>query len=254
MAAIAERNRRRLEPAEYDAIVEQARAAIEAHVPAGATVAVVSRGDERLVALEGRRAWHFPRAASGAYAGHHPADSTAAIAHLEELRTSGARYLALPACAHWWLDHYEGFAEHLAQHCERTAEDPACTIFALGVAPPAVPDDAPIDPATRARLARFLDALLPDRCHVLLGGPGWDDLPLAARAVHRIDGGAHDALAAIEAARRDDGATYLVVPLAGEPPAWVAAIERERAPLARRERLAAVFDLQSPPTTGAPRP
>jgi hypothetical protein len=255
MAAIAERNRRRLEPAEYAVTVQRARAVICEHVPPGATVAVVSRGDEQLLALEGRRGWHFPRAATGAYAGHHPADSTAAVTHLEELRTGGARYLAVPASARWWLDHYEGLARHLREHGETLADDPDCALFALGTAPAgAAGPDLPLDPATRERLGRFLDALLPERCRVLVAGDGWDELALAPRAVARVpgraDGGAQEALAELEDARHAGGAAYLVVPLAGGPPAWagalLAALEAERPPLARRERLAAVFDLQSP--------
>jgi hypothetical protein len=262
MAAIAERNRRRLEPDEYAALVEQARAVVCEHVPPGATVAVVSRGDERLLALEGRRGWHFPRAATGAYAGHHPADASAAVAHLQELRASGARYLAVPASARWWLDHYEGLARHLRERCETLADDPACALFALGPAPAAPRDGAPIDAATRARMSRFLDALLPERCRVLVAGDGWEQLALASRAVLRVPeragGGAHETLAEIEAARHAGGAAYLVVPLAGGSPTWagglLAALEAQHAPLARRERLAAVFDLQSPTTPGARTP
>src|SRR5207253_1312516 len=50
------------------------RAVCEA-VPAGAGVAVVSKGDDELLRLGGRPAWHFPPAAGGGYAGHNPADS-----------------------------------------------------------------------------------------------------------------------------------------------------------------------------------
>ena len=59
-------------------------------VPAGATVLVVSRGDDDLVSFDGRVGWHFPQAEDGVYAGHHPQDGDAAIRHLEELRTRGA--------------------------------------------------------------------------------------------------------------------------------------------------------------------
>ena len=47
---------------------------------------MVSRGDDDLVDLVGRRASHFPQARDGEYAGHHPADSDAAVDHLEDLR------------------------------------------------------------------------------------------------------------------------------------------------------------------------
>lgn len=260
MAPIAEAHRRPLDPAEYGGMVERTRALVAAHVPAGATVAVVSRGDDALLALEGRRGWHFPRAAGGNYAGHHPADSTAAITHLEELRACGVRHLVLPASARWWLDHYELFAEHLAVHYEVLADDPACTIFSLG-APVAeqAGGAAPADPLLLGRLRSFLDALLPERCHVLVAGCPCEELALDPRAVAPLpaqpDEGAWEAFDQLEALRRTGEAAYLVVPLAGERPAWLpdllGAVERRQGALARRERLAAVFDIQAAaPTNG----
>ena len=101
-------------------------------VPRDATVLVVSRGDEELLRLDGRRAWHFPRSEDGGYAGHHPADSDEAIAWLEEQREAGAEYIVFPATAAWWLDHYEGFRRHLDGHYERKLSDPeTCFVFDL---------------------------------------------------------------------------------------------------------------------------
>ena len=74
---------------------------------------VATRGDDAFLAFDGRRGWHFPRDRDGKYAGYYPADSEAAIAHLEELRAQGATHLVLPRTAFWWLDHYEGLHEHL---------------------------------------------------------------------------------------------------------------------------------------------
>ena len=101
-------------------------------IPADATVLVVSRGDEELLRLDGRRAWHFPRSDDGGYAGHHPADSDEAIARLEEQRAAGAEYIVFPATAAWWLDHYEGFRRHLDGNYERKLSDPeTCFVFDL---------------------------------------------------------------------------------------------------------------------------
>jgi hypothetical protein len=86
---------------------------VENHTPEGARLAVVSKGDDELLALHNREAWHFPRAESGAYAGCYPADSAEAIAHLEALRAGGAEYLAIPSPSLWWLDHYGEFRQHL---------------------------------------------------------------------------------------------------------------------------------------------
>lgn len=114
----------------YGNLVERVREEVEAHVPADARVLVVSRGDRELLRLGERQAAHFPQAANGEYAGHHPADSAAAIAELERLREQGAEYLVLPAPSIWWLDHYDGFARHLRRYPLLTAGD--CEIYALG--------------------------------------------------------------------------------------------------------------------------
>jgi hypothetical protein len=101
-------------------------------VPAGATVLIISRGDEQLLGVEGRRAWHFPRDDDGAYAGHHPADSHEAVARLEAQRAAGAEYIAFPATGMWWLEHYEGLRRHLDDSYSRSLDDPeACVIFDL---------------------------------------------------------------------------------------------------------------------------
>jgi glycosyltransferase involved in cell wall biosynthesis len=98
---------------EYARLVDRVREAVASNVPAGAEVLVATKGDPGLLALDGRRGWHFPRDRDGKYAGHYPADSDAAIAHLEELRAQGATHLVLPETGFWWLDHYEGFQRHL---------------------------------------------------------------------------------------------------------------------------------------------
>jgi GT2 family glycosyltransferase len=97
----------------YERETEQLREAVKAAVPAGAEVLVISRGDEALLELNGRRASHFPQAEDGGWAGHHPADSAEAIDHLERLRGDGARYLVVPPTYRWWLNHYDGLRDHL---------------------------------------------------------------------------------------------------------------------------------------------
>jgi len=97
----------------YEREAQHLREAVIATVPDGATVLVVSRGDEGLLDLDGRRARHFPQDPEGGWAGHHPADSAEAIRHLEQLRDGGARYLVVPPTYRWWLRHYDAFREHL---------------------------------------------------------------------------------------------------------------------------------------------
>jgi hypothetical protein len=116
----------------YRALVAQIREVANALLPADATVAVISSGDEALLQLEGRRAWHFPQDKQGVYAGFYPADSQAAISHLEVLRARGADYFLIPRTALWWLTYYSEFAEHLARRYELvTHQARVCRIYAL---------------------------------------------------------------------------------------------------------------------------
>jgi glycosyltransferase involved in cell wall biosynthesis/SAM-dependent methyltransferase len=115
----------------YHELTDAVREAVRGHTPDGATVLVVSKGDDELLRLGGRRAWHFPRQPDGRYAGHHPADSGEAIAQLEGLRAKGAGYLILPATARWWLDHYAAFRDHLDRRYRRAWDDESCVIYEL---------------------------------------------------------------------------------------------------------------------------
>ena len=107
----------------YEREAEQLREAVEAAVPAGAEVLVITRGDDALLELNGHRAKHFPQGEDGGWAGHHPAHSQEAIDHLEELRERGARYLVVPQTYRWWLDHYGGLREHLESRYRPLVED-----------------------------------------------------------------------------------------------------------------------------------
>lgn len=101
-------------------------------IPPRSTVAVASRGDNEMLGFECREAWHFPQSEDGGYAGHHPADSDAAIGELEATRRKGARFLVIPKTSFWWLEHYDGFARHLARRYATAARrDDTCVVFAL---------------------------------------------------------------------------------------------------------------------------
>jgi hypothetical protein len=101
-------------------------------LPPKARLAVVSKGDPDLVAFEGLSGEHFPQAEDGQYAGHYPADSAGAIAHLEALRAAGAEYLLIPKPSAWWLEYYAEFREHLETRCRLIARQKHfCALYAL---------------------------------------------------------------------------------------------------------------------------
>jgi hypothetical protein len=122
---------RREKPAYRDLVGRIRRLVCDA-VPAGARIAVISKGDTELLRLDGHQAWHFPEGDDGAYAGHYPADSDECIAELERMRAKGAEYLVIPETARWWLQHYAQFGEHLHAHYGAIADGPSpATIVAL---------------------------------------------------------------------------------------------------------------------------
>jgi hypothetical protein len=121
----------------YEDLKRRLRRIVRETTPPGASILIVSKGDEELLNLlraDGRRPAHFPQAADGSYAGFYPADGRAAIAHLEELRSQGAEYLLVPAPALWWLEHYTQFHEWLESHSRRLPAE-GCRLFHLSAAP-----------------------------------------------------------------------------------------------------------------------
>jgi GT2 family glycosyltransferase len=118
---------------EYEQLRQRVRGLVTATVPPGATVLVISKGDEELLRLDGRRGWHFPQAGDGRYPNIYPADSAEAIRHLEGLRGKGAGYLLIPKPAFWWLEHYGQFREHLERHGRLAVRDEQVgLLFELG--------------------------------------------------------------------------------------------------------------------------
>jgi GT2 family glycosyltransferase len=139
-AAAFESEAQRARQTNYAQLVRRATTLVKESVPANATVVVVSRGDENLLDLGGRRGWHFPQTASAVYAGHYPADSAAAISHLERLRSNGAQFLLFPLTSLWWLNHYSAFADHLNTRYRRiVARDDVGVLFDVRDVDPAVP-------------------------------------------------------------------------------------------------------------------
>jgi GT2 family glycosyltransferase len=124
----------------YEAELLQLRQHLRDVLPPGARVAVVSRGDDALLDLGGPAAHHFPQTPDGHYAGHHPADSSEAIRHLEELRGRGTEYLLFPRTSLWWLEHYTEFNQYLHEHCRAVLRDEQTGVmFSLNGHPEGLP-------------------------------------------------------------------------------------------------------------------
>jgi GT2 family glycosyltransferase len=135
--ALAKRRGTRLtggNPSSYRRLVGRVRGAIVDATPSGSTVAVVSRGDEDLLDLDGRTGLHFPSNAAGTWLGYHPAGSEEAIGHLDDVIGRGATYLAIPTTSIWWLDQYATLTERLCAEHRRVASADACVIFELATA------------------------------------------------------------------------------------------------------------------------
>jgi hypothetical protein len=123
---------RQLKRLQYEQSIRRIRALVDGSLPKASVVLVVSKGDARLLDLHGRTGWHFLQNDAGVYAGHHPADSAAAIDALESLQVKGAEYLVFPWTTLWWLDHYAGFRDYLNQrHRVVLRDDRTCVIYSL---------------------------------------------------------------------------------------------------------------------------
>jgi hypothetical protein len=208
---------------EYTMLVARVKRILGAVVPEDETVLVVSKGDDRLIDLPGQRGWHFPRDEDGRYLGYYPEDDEEALAHLEELRSKGAAFLALPATAFWWLERYRAFAQALEQRFTPVAKTAACAVFDLRAAREAVSDgkagtEAESAGAEEIELSdplvrRVVGGLLPERSRVAVLSADSADLaglrdhePIQVPAT-----AARDAIEAIRAAA-GAGAQFLVIP------------------------------------------
>ncbi len=248
---------------DYADVVRSVREMIESSVPPGSTVAIVSRGDSELLRLGNCAAWHFPRTASGAYAGHHPAGDEDAIARLEATRADGAKFLVFPATAFWWLDYYVGFKNYLASRYSRVAEQPGTAIIyslAGSVAPSADSGAAHQDPIT-GQVRALANSLLPVGANVIVATQGDERLLDLGGIVglhfpQRQDGryaGADptdsaDAIADLES-MRIEGAEYLLLPRAADW--WLeryselhAYLEQTYTLVTRQENVCTIYDIR----------
>jgi GT2 family glycosyltransferase len=248
----------------YAGVVADVIDVVQAVVPAGSTVLVASKGDDKLVDLPGRSGWHFPRGEDGRYRGYYPADDDDAIAHLDELRDRGAEFLVLPSTAFWWLDHYPGFGDALRERHRATVATERCKVFDLRPQHSIRTVDAEISREEYATLVRHIkrivEAVVPPEATVLVVSKGDDklvDLP-GRRGWHfpRDQDGRYrgyypadsdDAIAQLDELH-DRGAEFLVLPATAFW--WLDHYPRFAERLRDRHALAwlencAVFDLRT---------
>lgn len=116
----------------YEGLTERIRQIVAENLPSGASLLVVSRGDEGLVTFDDQQARHFPSTEEGLWAGHNPADSKEAVDLLETARAHGGKFLLVPETGFWWLDYYQDFGRHLEDRYPTVVRDEeTCVIYSL---------------------------------------------------------------------------------------------------------------------------
>jgi hypothetical protein len=159
---------------------------VEDATPTEAVIAVVSKGDPRLVEFPERSGRHFPADAEGRYAGYYPRTSEEAIAQLEAIRSSGAEFLCLPKTAFWWLEHYVALSTWLGVHCRVIAEErDTCIVYDL-LRSPAEAATAETAATPNRQLRALLDAILPEEALVFAVGIDGAGLATAGRTVAQL--------------------------------------------------------------------
>ncbi len=262
----------KLTASEYQQLVGRIQDWVEYAVPAAETAVVVSRGDEDLVQLGARPAWHFPRLPDGRWAGYHPADSADAIAQLEDLRVEGAAYFVLPNTAFWWLDFYEDFNRHLDKRYEAVVSNEDCRIYRLleegsWAADRALSGTVRIPGITRADgriLSQYLDKVLPSEARAAVLSAATAPLPSGTEPWQPPQRAISDSEASNRelAALKTRGLDFLVIPSAvfdwlDDHPALGEALSREHRLVIRQQYICEIHELsaaqaQPAPTVPAP--
>lgn len=119
----------------YRTMVAGVHAAIADVVPEGATVLVVSKGDDELLAVPARVARHFPADADGGFAGWYAEGVDDVVRQIDREVARGAGYLVFPPTAGWWFDFYAGLESWIGRQFDEVGGTHACRIFAHRHAP-----------------------------------------------------------------------------------------------------------------------
>lgn len=214
--------------------------------PAEAVVAVVSKGDPRLVELDDRTGLHFPADAEGRYAGYYPRTVEEAIAQLEAARNAGAEFLCLPATAFWWLDHYGGLAAWLGVHCKVVAEDrETCIVYDLLSSPQEARTDGG---APDAQLRALVEAILPEDAFLFTLGVDGAAVAAGGRTVSSLGRGNPAGLQ--RRLQRAEGPTFVLVGRRASDPPPDPALDKVFSSatrlLASRPGLCDLYEVKSP--------
>jgi hypothetical protein len=250
---------------------------VQATVPEGTIVIVISKGDPELISFPRHMGWHFPQTKNGSYAGSYPASAEDAIAQLESLRAKGGRYLVIPAFAFWWFGYYKKLSVHLTESYRLLLrQDHTCVVFDLGRSPTAAREhDDYSTPESVQQCRELSDALLPDGVIVAVAANGNaelmklhrqqsiafpDDGRFGERARETV--GVEDVRRDLASARRA-GASFLLLPassIAGISVAYSTALrsvlEAEHRLVTRQQYVAEIWTIADaqPPAPVAPEP
>jgi hypothetical protein len=198
---------------DYASLVHRVRELVWEHVPAGSTVAVVSKGDAALILFDQRTGWHYPQTGSGQYLGHHPDTGAAAVAHLESLRVRGAQYLVVPSVYTWFLDYYTDLRTHLNREGELVFRDDNCAIYGLTKRELT---SATTKTAAERQLRDLVAAVLPQGSRIV--ALNWSHTALAGTGEFRLlespaaDAAGESSFSGLAVTIHSGGAQYLVVP------------------------------------------
>lgn len=236
---------RRIGPEEYEELCRAVGTAVAEATPPQSVVAVVSKGDPKLTALDGRTGLHFPSEADGRYSGFHPRTSEEAIALLDTARAAGAEYLCIPETASWWLQHYQGFANWLGAHCRAVGNHPGvCVIYELLSSPAR----AASHPGAEGQVRSLLDSLLPEKALLFTIGFSSESVDSPGRTVTALSRSRAFGLRRRLADAPRQPAFVLISRREGEAPmepALERSLEAITDPIARREHLCDLLQVKT---------
>jgi glycosyltransferase involved in cell wall biosynthesis len=98
-------------------------------VPEGATLLLVDDDEVETEIFGERRTRPFLEKDGMSWGA--PPDDEVAVAELERMRREGASFLVITAGCRWWLEHYQGFADHLHRRYRQVLDNDRYIIFDL---------------------------------------------------------------------------------------------------------------------------